>query len=158
MPLDVTLTLPPPQYARKGGEIIAAQLAKAGFNPKIENVEWAQWLAGPFKGNFDLTIINHVEPLDFATAYTDPNYYFGYDSAKFRALVATMVGLSDIRERGRLWRDIQRQLAEDAVNVFIWNPAQVAVFRKGLRGIWSSSPIVANDMGAVSWAPPPTPV
>ena len=115
-PLNVTLTLPPPQYARKGGEIIAAQLAKVGIIAKIENVEWAQWLAGPFKGNFDLTIINHVEPLDYATAYADPNYYFGYDSARFRGLVATLAATSDSREKARLWRDIQRQLAEDAVN------------------------------------------
>jgi peptide/nickel transport system substrate-binding protein len=152
-PLNLTLSLPPPQYARKGGEIIAAQLAKVGINAKIENVEWAQWLAGPFKGNFDLTIINHVEPLDYATAYADPNYYFGYDSAKFRGLVATLAATSDQKEKARLWRDIQRQLAEDAVNVFIWNPAQVAVFKKGLRGLWNSSPIFANDMAAVSWAP-----
>jgi peptide/nickel transport system substrate-binding protein len=155
-PLNVTLTLPPPQYARKGGEIIAAQLAKVGINAKIENVEWAQWLAGPFKGNFDLTIINHVEPLDYATAYADPNYYFGYDSARFRGFVATLAATSDMREKARLWRDIQRQLAEDAVNAYIWNPAQVAVFKRGLRGLWSSSPIFANDMAAVNWAPPAT--
>ncbi|MFY9514306.1 MAG: ABC transporter substrate-binding protein [Rubrivivax sp.] len=154
-PLNVTLTLPPPPYARKGGEIVAAMLAKVGINAKIENVEWAQWLAGPFKGNFDLTIINHVEPLDYATAYADPKYYFGYDSAKFRGLVATLAATSDIKEKARLWRDIQRQLAEDAVNVFLWNPAQVAVFKKGLRGLWNSSPIFANDLAAVSWAPPP---
>jgi peptide/nickel transport system substrate-binding protein len=155
-PLNVTLTLPPPAYARKGGEIVAAQLAKVGINAKIENVEWAQWLAGPFKGNFDLTIINHVEPLDYATAYANPDYYFGYDSAKFRGLVATLAATSEMKEKARLWRDIQRQLAEDAVNVFIWNPAQVAVFKKGLRGLWTSSPIFANDMAAVSWAPPAT--
>ena len=153
-PLNVTLSLPPPQYARKGGEIVAAMLAKVGVNAKIENVEWAQWLSGPFKGNFDMTIINHVEPLDYATAYADPNYYFGYDNAKFRSLVNTLAATSDQKEKARLWRDIQRQLAEDAVNVYIWNPAQVAVFKKGLRGLWNSSPIFANDMAAVSWAPP----
>ena len=152
-PLKVTLTLPPVAYARKGGEIIAAQLAQVGVVAKIENVEWAQWLAGPFKGNFELTIINHVEPLDYATAYADPNYYFGYDSAVFRGLVATLAATSDYKEKARLWRDIQRQLAIDAVNVFIWNPAQVAVFKRGLRGVWSSSPIAANDLAAVSWAP-----
>ena len=151
-PLNVTLTLPPPQYARKGGEIVAAMLAKVGVVAKIENVEWAQWLSGPFKGNFDLTIINHVEPLDYATAYADPNYYFGYDSAKFRGLVSALAATSDPKEKARLWRDVQRQLAEDCVNVYIWNPAQVAVFRKGLRGLWNSSPIFANDMGAVSWS------
>jgi len=150
-PLNLTLTLPPPAYARKGGEIIAAQLAKVGINAKIENVEWAQWLSGPFKGNFDLTIINHVEPLDYATAYADPNYYFGYDSPKFRGLVATLASTSNNRDKGRLWRDIQQQLAEDAVNAWLWNPAQVAVFRKGLKGLWNSSPIFANDMASVAW-------
>lgn len=154
-PLNVTLTLPPPAYARKGGEIIAAQLAKVGVNAKIENVEWAQWLSGTFKGNFDLTIINHVEPLDYATAYADPNYYFGYDSAKFRGLVSTLSATADLKEKARLWRDMQRQIAEDAVNVFLWNGAQVAVFKKGLRGLWTSSPIVANDLAALSWAPQP---
>lgn len=151
-PLNVTLTLPPPPYARKGGEIIAAQLAKVGIVCKIENVEWAQWLSGPFKGNFDLTIINHVEPLDYAAAYADPNYYFGYDSAKFRGLVSNLAATSNARERARLWKDIQTQLADDAVNAWIWNPAQVAVYRKGLQGLWSSSPIFANDMTAVRWA------
>jgi peptide/nickel transport system substrate-binding protein len=155
-PLNLTLTLPPPSYARKGGEIIAAQLAKVGINAKIENVEWAQWLSGPFKGNFDLTIINHVEPLDYATAYADPNYYFGYDSPRFRGLVATLAATRNLREKGRLWRDIQRQLAEDAVNAFIWNPAQVSVGRRGLRGLWTSSPVFANDLAALNWAPPPT--
>ena len=84
-PLNVTLTLPPPPYARKGGEVLAAQLAKVGINAKIENVEWAQWLSGTFKGNFDLTVINHVEPLDYLI-YTDPGYYFGYDSQAYRDL------------------------------------------------------------------------
>jgi peptide/nickel transport system substrate-binding protein len=154
-PLNVTLTLPPPTYARKGGQIIAAQLAKIGVNAKIENVEWAQWLSGAFKGQFDLTLINHVEPLDYATAYADPDYYFGYDSATFRGLVATLATTTDYKEKGRLWRDVQRLLAVDAVNVFIWNPAQVAVFKKGLRGVWTSSPINANDLAALSWAPPP---
>jgi peptide/nickel transport system substrate-binding protein len=122
-----------------------------GVVAKIENVEWAQWLSGPFKGNFDLTIINHVEPLDYATAYADPNYYFGYDSPTFRNLVATHAATTNARERQRLWQAIQRQLAIDSVNAFVWNPAQVAVFRKGLKGLWSSSPIFANDFSAVSW-------
>ena len=151
-PLAVTLTLPPPQYARKGGEIVAAMLSKAGFAPKIENVEWAQWLGGVFKGNFDLTIINHVEPLDYATAYADPKYYFGYDSPKFRKLVADMAASTNATARDRLWREVQAQLATDAVNAYIWNPAQVAVAKKGLKGLWNSSPIAANDMAAVSWA------
>ncbi|NVL03934.1 ABC transporter substrate-binding protein, partial [Ruegeria pomeroyi] len=41
---ETTLHLPPPSYARRGGEIIAAQLAEVGIKAEIINVEWAQWL------------------------------------------------------------------------------------------------------------------
>jgi peptide/nickel transport system substrate-binding protein len=150
MPLNVTLTLPPPQYARKGGEAVAAMLAKVGVVAKIENVEWAQWLGGTFKGNFDLTIINHVEPLDYMQ-YANTAYYWGYDSKAFRDLAAKYAASGDAKERSKLFGDLQKTLATDCVNAFIFNPAQVAVAKKGLKGLWSSSPIFANDMASVSW-------
>ncbi len=149
-PLNVTLTLPPPQYARKGGEVVAAMLAKVGINAKIENVEWAQWLGGTFKGNFDLTIINHVEPLDYMQ-YANAGYYWGYDSKAFRDLAAKHAAETNPKVRQQLFADLQKLIATDAVNVFIFNPAQVAIAKKGLKGLWSSSPIFANDMAAVSW-------
>jgi peptide/nickel transport system substrate-binding protein len=149
-PLNVTLTLPPPPYARKGGEILAAQLAKVGIVAKIENVEWAQWLGGTFKGNFDLTVINHVEPLDYM-AYANPQYYWGYDSKAFRDLAAKHSSTTAAKERTQLFGDMQRMIAKDAVNVFLFNASNTAVYRKGLKGLWSSSPIFANDMSAVSW-------
>jgi peptide/nickel transport system substrate-binding protein len=149
-PFNVTLTLPPPPYARKGGEVLAAQLAKVGVIAKIENVEWAQWLGGVFKGNFDLTVINHVEPLDYM-AYANPQYYFGYDSKAFRDLAAKHAASTNPKDRTKIFGDMQRQITNDAVNAFIFNPAQAAVGRKGLKGLWASSPIFANDMSTVSW-------
>jgi peptide/nickel transport system substrate-binding protein len=149
-PLNVTLTLPPPQYARKGGEIVAAQLAKVGIVAKIENVEWAQWLSGAFKGNYDLTIISHVEPLDF-DRYADPNYYWGYDSKAFRDLLAQYNATTDAKSRLKIVGDIQRRLAEDQVNAYLFQLPQFAVARKPLKGLWSSSPIFANDLAALSW-------
>ncbi len=150
IPLNVTLTLPPPPYARKGGEVIAAQLAKVGVIAKIENVEWAQWLSGAFKGNFDLTIINHVEPLDYM-AYANPQYYFGYDSKAFRDLAAKHAATTNAKDRTKLFGDMQRQITNDSVNAFIFNSGQAAVGKKGLKGMWASSPIFANDLAAISW-------
>jgi peptide/nickel transport system substrate-binding protein len=150
-PLDVTLTLPPPQYARKGGEIVAAELAKVGISARIENVEWAQWLSGAFKGNFDLTLISHVEPLDFPTVYGDPNYYIGYDSKAFRDLLAKYNAETNAKERLELLGDIQRKLADDCVNAFLYQLPQITVVNKHLKGLWTSSPVFANDMAAVHW-------
>jgi len=81
-PLEVSLKLPPPSYARQGGEVLAAQLAKVGIVAKIENVEWAQWLSQVFSPtgphNYDLTIVSHVEPFDLVKL-TEPDYYLGYN-------------------------------------------------------------------------------
>lgn len=149
-PLNLTLTLPPPSYARKGGEVVAAMLAKVGINAKIENVEWAQWLSGAFKGSFDLTIINHVEPLDYVQ-YANPDYYWGYRNKAFDELVKKRAEAPRGRLQNQLYGDIQRLLTHDAVNAWLFNPAQVTVARKGLKGLWINSPIFANDLSLLSW-------
>ncbi|HEY2257742.1 MAG TPA: ABC transporter substrate-binding protein, partial [Variovorax sp.] len=86
-PLELTMTLPPPPYARQGGEVIVAELAKIGINVKVQNVEWAQWLSGTYGGghDYDLTIVSHVEPFDLGN-YAKPDYYWGYQSKAFDAL------------------------------------------------------------------------
>ena len=77
--LTLSLKLPPPSYARRGGEIIAAQLREVGIGTEIENLEWAQWLEQVFRGkDFDLTIVSHTEPMDIGI-YANPEYYFQYD-------------------------------------------------------------------------------
>jgi peptide/nickel transport system substrate-binding protein len=150
-PLSVSLKLPPPSYARQGGQIVAAELAQIGIDAKIENVEWAQWLDGVYKHkNYDLTMISHVEPRDIGI-YANPDYYFQYDSPKFRAIWKKASAAPEGPERLKLLAAAQRQLAEDAVNVFLYVLPQVSVVKKGLHGIWHNSPIFANDLSAVYW-------
>lgn len=149
--LELTLKLPPPAYARRGGEIIAAQLAAVGITAKIENVEWAQWLDVVYKNkNYDLSIVSHVEPNDL-DIYTRPGYYFNYDNADYNAIVAKANSTVDPAERTRSLQAAQRKLAEDSVNGYLFNLAKVSVYKKGLVGLWKNGPIFANDLTVVSW-------
>lgn len=149
--LDVTLRLPPPPYARPIGEVVQAMLSQVGINAKIENVEWAQWLDGTFKNkNFDLTVISHVEPNDFVK-YADPDYYFQYDSQKAKDLIAKINSTLDKAERAKALQDLQRLLADDAVNVYLYNLPRLGVYKPGLTGFWVNAPIFVNDLTAVSW-------
>jgi peptide/nickel transport system substrate-binding protein len=150
-PIDVTLTLPPPNYARRGGEVVAEQLRAVGINAKIENVEWAQWLSGTFKGNFDLTIISHVEPMDLVTAYANPNYYFHYDSQPFRDLMTKIAKTADEEGKLKLLGDAQRMIATDSVNAFLFQLPQINVANAKLKGLWKDAPIFANDVSALAW-------
>jgi peptide/nickel transport system substrate-binding protein len=150
-PLAVTLTLPPPDYARKGGEIIAAELAEIGVQAKIENVEWAQWLSNVYTNhNYDMTIISHVEPLDIAI-YANPNYYYGYDNKDFQAIIARWNSASDLAAYKQALVEAQHKLADDSVNGFIYQLPNPVVVDAKLQGVWKNAPIFANDLGAMSW-------
>lgn len=150
-PLNLTLTLPPPDYARKGGEIIAAELAEVGIEAKIENVEWAQWLSGVYKAhNFDLTIISHVEPLDIGI-YANPDYYFQYDSQAFRDIFARLQAAPDLDAFKKAIGEAQRKIADDSVNAFLFQLPNIVVADAKLNGLWKNAPIFANDLSALSW-------
>ncbi|NBY27657.1 MAG: ABC transporter substrate-binding protein, partial [Betaproteobacteria bacterium] len=151
-PLQLSLVLPPPPYARQGGEVIAAQLAKIGIVAKIENVEWAQWLSGTYTNkNYDLTIISHVEPFDLGN-YAKAGYYWGYESTKFNELFDKIQNSPRPADRAKLLGDAQRMLANEAANGFLYQPQWITVARKGLKGLWKDMPVFVNDVSVMSWA------
>ena len=151
-PLTLSLVLPPPPYARQGGEVIAAQLAKIGIIAKIENVEWAQWLSGTYTNkNYDLTIISHVEPFDLGN-YAKPGYYWGYESPKFTELFDKIQNAPRAADRAKLLGDAQRMLANEAVHGFLYQPQWITVAHKGLKGLWKDMPVFVNDVSALSWS------
>ena len=150
-PLTLTMTLPPAPYARQGGELIAAQLAKIGIQLKLQNVEWAQWLSGTYTNkNYDLTIISHVEPFDLGN-FAKPDYYWGYQSQEFNELFDKIKHTPRPADRARLLGDAQRLLAHDSVHGFLYTPQWVTVANQKLRGLWKDMPVFVNDLSALSW-------
>ncbi|MGB7423224.1 MAG: ABC transporter substrate-binding protein [Comamonas sp.] len=149
-PLHLRCALPPTPYAVTGAPLLAQYLAEIGITLEPVTMSWKEWLAGPFKGDFDTTFINHIEPLDFLI-YTDPEYYFHYDSGAFRELAARHARAGNARQRRQLFARIQRHLTQDAVNAWVYTPQVGTVVRKGLRGSWVNYPIVAHDVGALWW-------
>jgi peptide/nickel transport system substrate-binding protein len=151
-PLELTITLPPPPYARQGGEVIASQLAKVGINAKLQNVEWAQWLSGTYGNkNYDMTIISHVEPFDLGN-FSKPGYYWNYDNPKFADLFNKYKNSPRAADRAKLLADIQRLIAEDSVHAFLYQPQWVTVANKNIKGLWKDMPIFVNDISALSWS------
>lgn len=149
--LELRLMLPPPTYARRGGEILASQLRDVGVQTRTTNLEWAQWLEQVFTGkDYDLTIISHTEPMDI-DIYARPDYYFQYDSPEFQALIDEWRATTDPDQRSALIQDAQRHIAEDYVNGFIFQLAKTGVSAAGLEGLWENAPVAANDLTGVRW-------
>jgi peptide/nickel transport system substrate-binding protein len=149
--LKLTLKLPPPIYARRGGEIVAAQLKEAGIAVEIIPVEWAQWLEQVFRGDdFDLTIVSHTEPLDIGI-YARDKYYFNYDSPAFKAVIKRLNATSDPVARTALLAVAQDIITVDSVNAYMFQLARLGVWRKGLKGMWHNAPVQATDITGVRW-------
>ena len=149
--LTVSLKLPPPAYARRGGEIVAAQLRDVGIDTEIENLEWAQWLEQVFKGkDFNLTIVSHTEPMDIGI-YANPEYYFQYDNPAMATLMEAFNAESDQAKRTALLQDAQKIIADDYVNGYLFQLAKTGVANVKLKGLWENQPTQANDLTGVYW-------
>jgi peptide/nickel transport system substrate-binding protein len=147
-----TLKLPPPSYARRGGEIIAAQLRAVGIEAEISNLEWAQWLEQVFRGkDYGLTIVSHTEPFDIGI-YARPDYYFQYDSAVFQALNTALAKESDPARRSELLTAMQKKISGDYVNGYLFQLAYPTVANAKVMGLWKDAPTQATDLTGVYWA------
>lgn len=150
--LKLRMHLPPPTYARRGGEIIASQLRAVGIETEITNVEWAQWLEQVFKGkDFDLTIVSHVEPADIGI-YARPDYYFQYGKPEFKAIVDELAITVDAAKRSELNKAAQEMIANDYVNGYLFQLARAGVANARVKGLWPNAPAPVNDLAAISWA------
>ncbi|GHC60769.1 ABC transporter substrate-binding protein [Limoniibacter endophyticus] len=148
---SATLKLPPPAYARQGGEIIASQLRKVGINLEIVPLEWAEWLKQVLnEKNYDLSIISHTEPNDI-DIYARPDYYFGYNNPEFNKIIEDLDLNSDQEKRNALYKQAQEILARDAVNGFLFELPKVGVWDAKIQGLWENMPIQANDLTKVHW-------
>ncbi|WP_040604111.1 ABC transporter substrate-binding protein [Sagittula stellata] len=148
---STTLKLPPPSYARRGGEIIAAQLREVGIDAEITNLEWAQWLEQVFKGkDFGLTIVSHTEPFDIGI-YARPDYYFQYGKPEFVALMDKLTATSEPEARTALLHQAQEMIAKDYVNGYLFQLAFPTIADARLEGLWTNAPTQATDLTAVHW-------
>lgn len=148
---SATLKLPPPPYARQGGEIIASQLRQVGINLEIIPVEWADWLSQVFaEKNYDLSLISHVEPNDI-NIYARPDYYFQYQNPEFNKVMEELDVTADEAARKELYGKAQRILAEDAVNGFLFQMPKVGVWDAKLEGMWENWPLSVADLTKVHW-------
>ena len=149
--IKATLKLPPPPYARQGGEIVASQLRDVGIELEIIPLEWAQWLEQVFTNkDYDLSIVSHTEPNDI-DIYARDDYYFQYQDPAFDQVIEELKVTSDEARRKELLGQAQKILAEDAAAGFLFQLPKVGVWDAKLEGLWENSPIQANDLTKVKW-------
>jgi peptide/nickel transport system substrate-binding protein len=143
---EAVLKLPEPYaYARRSGEVIADQLSKVGIKLTLEVIQMGQWVDRVFKNaDYDLTVMGHAEPFDIEI-YGKANYYFRYSNPKFQEMLKKAEEEINEQTRKKIYADIQKLIADDFVNVFLFiNPALPAM-KKEVMNWWKDYPTIAVD-------------
>jgi len=143
---EAVLKLPEPYaYARRSGEVIADQLSKVGIKLTLEVIQMGQWVDRVFKNaDYDLTVMGHAEPFDIEI-YGKANYYFRYSNPKFQELLKKAEEEINEEIRKKIYADIQKLIADDFVNVYLFiNPALPAM-KKEVQNWWKDYPTIAVD-------------
>ena len=135
-------------YAVRGGDILTSALKDIGITVKTEGTQFAGWLKGTFlAGDYDMTIINHVEERDIAN-WGNPKYYWHYDNAQVQKWLTQADAEVDDTKRNDLYAKILRQLADDAAGGWVASPKALFIAKKSVEN-FPASAIAPLYMGNV---------
>ncbi len=147
----VDLVLPPPGYAQRSGELIAIQLRQKGMTVNVQVVSWSDWLRSVFReSQYHMTIVAHTEPDDIEI-YAREKYYFNYANSEAQTLLERLHATTDLDQSKQILGEFQTLLADDCVNVFLFQLPKIGVWKRTIKGLWANAPIQANDMTRVAW-------
>ncbi len=135
---NLTLNLSVPTdlwYASPGAQILVSALQQVGVTAQVQSMQFAQWLSQVFTGpqSYDLTIIDHVEERDIFN-YGNPKYYWRYDNAQVQSWLTQADATPDETQRNAIYANVQKALAEGAVNGFVMSTKSLAVLNKSVQG------------------------
>ncbi|MBS98949.1 MAG: ABC transporter substrate-binding protein [Oceanospirillaceae bacterium] len=147
----VKLTVPPTDYGRYGGLMLAEDLEAIGFKVELDPVDWKTWMQSVFTDkDYALTLIIHVEPMDL-NIYARDNYYFNYANDAFKAIWKQVLDARTDKELNHWLGEAQKQIAEDAVNVFLFIRPERNLMHKDLQGLWENSSIPSFVLEDIHW-------
>ena len=132
--LKLRLRVPTLPYGPPAAQFISSQLQQVGITATVEELDWSRWLTDVYTaGNYDMTIVAHVEPRDIGN-FANPNYYWHYDNPAFARLLA-QADAADDEQYVLLMKRAARMLATDAAADWLWLFPHIAVSRADITGI-----------------------
>lgn len=147
--LTVNLRIPAMPYTTASAQFIASQLEQVGVTVEVEEMEFPRWYEDVFlAGNYDMTIVAHVEARDIVR-FADPTYYWHYNNPAFQELIAQADRVSP-EEQTVLMQQAAKILSDDAAGGFLWLLPNLMVAKTGLTGISSNSTTLSFDLTTIA--------
>ena len=139
---DMTITVPSNyQPHMDTAQVIVEQLKAVGINATIQPVTWESWVQDTYSNRqFQSTVVGVDASSMTASAMlsrfvsTASNNFINYSNADYDALYAQAQACYDDEEQTAMYKDLEKNLAENAANVYIQDMADFVAVRDGLEG------------------------
>lgn len=149
--LTLRLRVPVIPYAVKSAQFVSSQLRDVGVTATIEELEFTRWIPEVLtNGDYDLTIVGHVEARDIAK-FANPNYYWHYDNAEFRRLfsAADQAGEAEVVP---LMKQAARYLATDAAAIWLFALPNLVITKATITGVGQNASSLSFDLTTIASA------
>ena len=156
---DMTITVPSVHQPHVDtAQAIAMQLEEIGVHATIQPVEWSSWKADVYQDRqFQSTVIgldaHTLTARDLLQRFHSPEHgnFINYQNAEYDDLYEKAIACYDDAEQTQIYRQMERNLTENAANVYIQDLADLVAVRNGVEGP-TFYPMYVLDLTTLSWA------
>ena len=155
---DMTITVPSNYQPHVDtAQVLAELLKEIGVNATILPVEWATWLSDTYSGRqFQSTVIGFDASEMTARAMLGRYYsqahnnFNNYNNEEYDELFLQATSCFDDAQQTQLYRAMERNLTENAANVYLQDMADLVAVRNGLEGP-TFYPLYVLDVSSLHW-------
>ena len=156
---DMTITVPSNYKPHMDtAEVLVQQLAQIGVNAAIEPIEWESWVSDVYVGRqFQSTVVgvdaSNMTARALLERFTSDyaKNFINYNNADYDALFQQALVTYDDGEQTAIYKAMEKNLTENAANVYIQDLADLVAVRQGLEGV-TFYPIYVLDLSTVRYA------
>ena len=138
-------------------QVIVEQLKAVGINATIQPVTWESWVQDTYTDRqFQSTVVGVDASNMTARAMlerfvtTAGNNFINYSNADYDALFAKAQACYDDAEQTAIYKDMEKNLTENAANVYIQDMADLVAVRDGIEGP-TFYPVYVLDLSTIHY-------
>ena len=156
---EMTITVPSNYQPHiDTAQVLAEQLKEIGVTAKIELVEWGTWVSDVYAGRqFQSTVVgvdaSNMTARALLERFTSDyaKNFINYNNADYDALFQQALTTYDDAGQTAIYKAMEKNLTENAANVYIQDLADLVAVRQGLEGV-TFYPIYVLDLSTVRYA------
>lgn len=148
--LSLRLRVPEVPYAVKSAQFVASALRDIGVKVTTEELDFGRWYDEVFtKGDYDMTIVAHVEARDLGK-FADKSYYWHYGDAKFASMYNAAVEAPTEQQANTEMKAAAHYLAEQAAAIWLFALPNLVITKATISGIPQNATTLSFDLTTIT--------